>query len=914
LTIEGTPTDNLAVGTLVTGNGIAQGTYLKRVFPNKKYIELSESVTSTVDSNEIVLSSFTPDYHQYIPYFFRQGNLTNKIAFVKGRAQDKAVLEIGNISGAKCGTILGTATSISGTYLLHDLVTGLKTDFFLRNADIIFDVSQTGVVPGFSGSYSCFIQKSYSVNITTTNNINALISRMEQLDGNIVKKGAGSLEVNLATLKAAGGVKVEEGKFIFSRHSSVASDNDFSLGSLEVVGGAELVINDLKLNVQKMVLNEGARISGSGEIVIDESSIDSISKAVTIAPSVKLTMKTHGEYGNILVGDFEASIVGHPAFWVDASKPESIQYETINGTNFVVRWNDCRPGETMFCTNIKNRAQFINGDKMAKKYVRMGNHQEITSLKDSEMLVWSKPIYDVKAVFLVQDPSEGGGELLGRCSWRLGNKYYGSRGGPYYRDNSINLNTRIYLNSKYSTPSVIHGKCYLNGIDVSDSPFYNGKVMQLIEHHVNTNYMSGSSIRNLAADAFGAGYENVSDDNYNYIRRNNGGMRIAECIVFTNTLSYAERVKIGTYLMNKWLGKKMGYHYIDSSTQYKNIEIDSQNRIDFEVVDGTNILKTVSGAGTFAKSGQGDVVIDSFDGPSLDVKEGNVIINSLVSDSESLLLKMNKRLGFSPWLYVDAAKLASLQTSLGKDGKVDVKRWDDVSGNNVRLEMLYSNSVNYPHLEPNVLNSLPMVDFGPRGSSKPDDKNNPLMVYVKSDGTRYQRTGSGVDSPKIKTSFFVANSSGGGNSLLGSDNNGYPYLGFPNYALGKPILSVTTTYEENLQTQFGSANKWTFRKNGEDYNPFETPFSLGNDLFLFHSANPSAGRSGITFGGVWGYNSNVGGLKYGEIMLYQESLSSSDWQYIEAYMQNKWFNRKTKGVCVASVSNLYVASGSTVIL
>jgi hypothetical protein len=140
---------------------------------------------------------------------------------------------------------------------------------------------------------------------------------------------------------------------------------------------------------------------------------------------------------------------------------------------------------------------------------------------------------------------------------------------------------------------VIHGKCYLNGVDVSDSPFYNGKVMQLIEHHVNTNYMSGSSIRNLAADAFGAGYENVSDDNYNYIRRNNGGMRIAECIVFTNTLSYAERVKIGTYLMNKWLGKKMGYHYIDSSTQYKNIEIDSQNRIDFEVVDGTNILKTV---------------------------------------------------------------------------------------------------------------------------------------------------------------------------------------------------------------------------------------------------------------------------------------------------------------------------------
>ena len=144
-------------------------------------------------------------------------NLTNKIAIVKGRAQDKAVLEIGNISGAKCGTILGTATSISGTYLLHDLVTGLKTDFFLRNADIIFDVSETGVVPGFSGSYSCFIQKSYSVNITTTNNINALISKMEQLDGNIVKKGAGSLEVNLATLKAAGGVKVEEGKFIFWR-------------------------------------------------------------------------------------------------------------------------------------------------------------------------------------------------------------------------------------------------------------------------------------------------------------------------------------------------------------------------------------------------------------------------------------------------------------------------------------------------------------------------------------------------------------------------------------------------------------------------------------------------------------------------------------------------------------------------
>ena len=126
-----------------------------------------------------------------------------------------------------------------------------------------------------------------------------------------------------------------------------------------------------------------------------------------------------GEPGVVVHDVPEARVAGHPAFWLDASAESSIVYTTdeTTGTNYVTRWNDWRVGEPMFCTNIVRRPQYLKDGSPAGTYVRIGQCKDTGNrITNTEVLVWSEPIYDVRAVFLVQDPTEGGGVILGRCS------------------------------------------------------------------------------------------------------------------------------------------------------------------------------------------------------------------------------------------------------------------------------------------------------------------------------------------------------------------------------------------------------------------------------------------------------------------------------------------------------------------
>ena len=161
----------------------------------------------------------------------------------------------------------------------------------------------------------------------------------------------------------------------------------------------------------------------------------------------------------------------------------------------------------MFCTNIIRRPQYVKKGTSAGTYVRIGQCKDSGSfITNTEVLVWSEPIYDVRAVFIVQDQTEGGGVLLGRCSWRLPDSYYGTRGGPYYRGDNPRWSSPIIAPS-YATPCVKEGRFFLDGEEVVGySQGYLGAFMQLVEHHVNTDYPAHSNgVWNLACDAFGVG-------------------------------------------------------------------------------------------------------------------------------------------------------------------------------------------------------------------------------------------------------------------------------------------------------------------------------------------------------------------------------------------------------------------------
>jgi hypothetical protein len=79
----------LCVGTTVTGDGIPDGTFLKRAFPDGT-IELSAAATNTIAANSLTFAAFAPDFsaHIYRIYQYNSVNLVT-IRAQKYRATDK---------------------------------------------------------------------------------------------------------------------------------------------------------------------------------------------------------------------------------------------------------------------------------------------------------------------------------------------------------------------------------------------------------------------------------------------------------------------------------------------------------------------------------------------------------------------------------------------------------------------------------------------------------------------------------------------------------------------------------------------------------------------------------------------------------------------------------------------------------
>lgn len=62
------------------------------------------------------------------------------------------------------------------------------------------------------------------------------------------------------------------------------------------------------------------------------------------------------------------AVCGKAAFHVDSSRAETLEIETVNGTNFVVRWNDVR-GNGMFATNVLYSATWRHDPQNRRAFI-----------------------------------------------------------------------------------------------------------------------------------------------------------------------------------------------------------------------------------------------------------------------------------------------------------------------------------------------------------------------------------------------------------------------------------------------------------------------------------------------------------------------------------------------------------------
>ena len=887
----------IAVGTIVTGNGIPEGTFVRRKFSDSS-IELSAAATSTIPENALSFAAFTPDVRIHVNAFQRQGTGLTRFKLYKYREEDGLRFEMDEMRWYdKQIDNLGlnsTEAYHSGTYVFHTVYSpgGQYPAVILDNVDIELAGTADGGATVFNERIGVSVpDAACTVRMTVTNNIEGAVNTFTNFNGTLVKEGAGTLTVAFGEASNKGTLRVAEGTFVLAAKAS-AGEGAIALGGLSVAAGATLVLPacGVKVPANACSIEAGAVISGEGRLVV-----------------------TGGAADNYVHDPGEGEVAGHPMFWLDASKTNTMTLAYEGDDIYLTRWNDCREGEPMFCTNMIRRPRLVWGDAMTNRYVKLTRITNTCLHTNTEALVWSVPVGGIKAVFLVQDPTDGGGEILGRTMRLPHDKYYGSQGGPYYRDWGGEGWNRALISPNFATPCIKNGRFFINGQEVVGyEKGYLGKYMQLVENHMNTNYAANANHKELWLDAIGVNYL----DGHSYGTGCNGAMRIAECIIYTNTLTHAERVKTAQYLSRKWLGKDIEYSDTDGALA---CPVFAPNGSAMDVVaEETAAFGTVEGGGGLVKTGAGRLVVDSLAAGAVSVEGGELLVKSFSVS--------NTAVAAGAWLHVDAADASTL-TTYSQNGTNFVSAWNSLTANGQKVVRYSSVADKDAFIRPNATNGLPMVDLGPALKGNPSKANSCVLQIQKADGTTYSHSNDYdlyLSSPYLRTMFIMHSSSGGGGALLGAYSQGYPFYSFPHdytradsAVLSIPKADTDAGYSGVMKalsnTYVNATHVWHWN-GGTEFNPFTQPFTGGCDLLSWRCSDGANARKAADFAIYGQGRTAAGGLAYGEVLMYERILAMDEFNAVEAYLLKKWLNKDTPGFRVANVGSLLVASGATMTL
>ena len=266
---------DLAVGTAVSGQGLPEGTFLKRVF-NDATIELSKPATQ---SGTVTLSFAAMDTDFTLTLgsqFLMHGNYCN-LFFYKKREANNARLEIldfntlskfktiemflgNNSDGTPCGTFVFHKVSGKGRFKFIDI----------RHAHLEFAGDETGVT-AFSDDQPFEMPKvnsnALSARFTVTNNIIGVVSVLSNFHGSITKDGGGFLQLGLGENIAEGVLVAEGGTLKLVRRISTDAGT-LALSSLTIKSGATVELPEGGLTVSDLVVEDGATLSGDAKLTV----------------------------------------------------------------------------------------------------------------------------------------------------------------------------------------------------------------------------------------------------------------------------------------------------------------------------------------------------------------------------------------------------------------------------------------------------------------------------------------------------------------------------------------------------------------------------------------------------------------------------------------------------------------------
>ena len=600
------------------------------------------------------------------------------------------------------------------------------------------------------------------------------------------------------------------------------------------------------------------------------------------------------------------SVCAKAAFHVDPSRPETLELETINGTNFVVRWNDVR-GNGMFATNVlysatwrhepRNRRAFISevaqnglpvvdfGSLLLPAYTN-----ELGQAKGyGASMIWSETFSNVCEVYEVvsdtpdvasigvDNPQFVGvyrpSSFVSSSLSRAGNYRATLKSGGYpnvFHDSSANygwMEGLVYFDGKLTEPN---------------SNKHYGK------HSIGAGFtVLGLTTREENQELGYADYSatvNSFARDYNYAF---GGQRIGEYLVFTNRLSNTERVTLQEYLVEKW--KDNVPPYVISA------------------------LTVAPEAKVVFATGVSAVVANIADGSDLALEKGTLELNALKNPDA--------------YFHVDA-DAASTMILEEQNGTNFVTRWNDAFGGSVYAE---PSTKTFSTWLPDPENRRPFISEETLAGRKAVDFGS-LLVRSHTNETGYG-VGYGaamkwsVRMTEIARELItlardtddVKNLLGTGNVL--SSEFGQSFICDPDAINGSgvcyrgllrngvvPVIAVHNSYNDPIYT----GKYWV---NGVDRSSSWKSYTLPDGFNIINFRLAETGYSPRP--GWFAYSKNkdphyaLGGTKIAEYLVFPVVLTNSVRQDIYTALRTKWFGEARS---VQEFGNLSVGAGVKLVL
>ena len=873
----------LAVGTAVTGAGVRPGTFLKRIFPDGS-IELSQPAEETRAANEIAFAAFDPTFTQ-VYATWRCIGANGRTGLVKARAQDEARLVFSSYSGNSVRGIAmpaGADGLFPGTVVLSNAWQLASGGLFLGRCRVELPGTALPVGAGLPKvPFVAHYDAESDAALVVPAGVSATVNNFTNLVGTLVKEGAGTLTLNLENELArnTGTLAVREGTLVIS-----SSTGDAFVRNVTLSAGAVLKIPAGAFRCETLDGAAGAAVDGPGTLLLG-----GLPRPVGVSLTGGATLEFAGVRKDDFVYDLPAAgVAGDPAMWLEVSSGIT----TDASGEHVLRWDDVRGGDRphVYSRNEKLKPQLVKGADGTAVSVLLPCDATSASADDQAILMWSRPLSNIRAVFIVKSAYQGGGQFLGGAN------------GMWMRPAATGYRSYPLFNNgtKSSYPALANGRFYVNGErrSVDDGYAYPGGT---------TNGMALADWKPQLAEFLTAG--NASADNFAY---NAGGLGrtgrqiLHAAIVYTNELTEVERLATERYLLDRY--RLMDVQVPDPATLAGSVgalELDGEEAELAIAAGGAAAVETVSGSGTLAKRGAGLAFVKDLASPTADVvvSGGELVIRSAANDGRDL--------PGTPALHVDASLAASVTTNTG--GKVT--KWADVRGETVNVATNIPGTWGTATVVANAVGARAAIAF-PYGSYTAYANASPDLRF---------------DSLPAQAFFSVAKSEDPtGSVLLGcgddrlylADGRHYGIRRSSNAATRGAYAMVTDfrrgghyailDYDHALVCSGPGAT--VFRENGADCAIESTIPAEGYRLVACATPEPvntsafSQLKNKMEGTGAYTY----GGVTIGESIIYTNTLSRGAVLAVEAYLNRKWFGRETPGYRPAQAGRVAVAPSARV--